>query len=469
MTRSGVCGLNLPLAVAATTLLLAAPPAYAQQQPPAAGVEQLPVPSPVETLRITEDEEASEVAAAEADRDNEPNQQSKVEGLNVGTVRPGFFDGATLTVKPRTYYLDRDRDKKQDNEGWALGGSIEFKSGWVANRFQLAATLYTSQILYGPKDKDGTLLFRPGPEQFTVLGEAYVTTRLGERDVLRFGAQSFDLPWLARHDIRMAPNTFEAVAVGRQAKTGFAYVAGYVDGIKRKNDDGFVSMSAAAGAAGSDKGLGLLGAQYTFKDGSLISATNQTTFDVMNTFFVKAEKSFPLAPDISLRLYAQYTDQRSVGSNLIGDFKTHLFSAKGEVFWKNASFRLAASTAGKEKGLQSPFGGPPNYLSIIVDNFDRAGEQAFMVGASYDFKDAVPGLSAFANIATGHTPDFGPNASPDEIEYDLTVDYRFANDSVAKGLSIRMRGAWIDQKESDSNGDDFFDFRVIVNYAFDAL
>lgn len=407
----------------------------------------------------------------ETNRDQEPNQQDRVEGLDAGVVRPGFLDGATLTIKPRTYYLNRDRDVKQDNVGWALGGAIEFKSGWVNDAVQVAATVYTSQILQGPEDEDGTVLFKPGPKPFTVLGEANVTTRMGNNDLLRVGRQSFDLPWLSRHDIRMAPNTFEAVAIGRgQAKTGLAYVAGYVWGIKRKNDDDFISMSEAAGAAGSDNGLYLLGAQYTFEDGSLIGATNQTTFNTMNTFFLKAERSFATSADTSLRLSGQYTDQRSTGAELIGDFKTHLLAVRGEWFFRNASLRLAASTAGDEKGLQSPFGGPPNYLSIIVDNFDRAGEDAIMIGASYDFKDAgVPGLSAFSNISSGRTPNSGPSASPDETEYDLTVDYKFAKDSAANGLAIRVRGAWIDQDEKEAGGDDFFDFRIIINYAFSIL
>lgn len=435
-------------------VVLLTTPAYAQQ----------PLPATLEA-----EEAEAQVASQDAARDQEPNQQDSTQGLQVKAEEPeGFWKGSSLVIKPRTYFLDRDRDKNPDNEGWALGGAIEFKSGWAADVLQVAATVYTSQELYGPSDKDGTLLFKPGPEQFTVLGEAYVTARFGAGNGLRIGRQSFDLPWLARHDIRMAPNTFEAIAVGRQAKTGLAYIAGYVDKIKRKNDDEFIPMSQAAGAAGSDEGLGLVGAQYTFQDGSLVGFTNQTAFDVMNTFFVKAEKSFDLGDEVSIRGYAQYTDQRSEGDELIGDFATHLVSVKGELFYPNASFRLAASRAGSGKGLQSPFGGPPNYLSIIVDNFDRAGEEAYMIGASYDFKGVgVEGLSAFTNISTGNTPDTGPNASPDETEYDLTVDYRFGKSSALDGLWVRVRGAYIDQDESDNNGDDYFDFRIIVNYAFD--
>jgi hypothetical protein len=400
--------------------------------------------------------------------DVEPNQQDTFVVIIEEARETGFLGGSTLAFKPRTYFLHRDRDTKPDNVGWALGGSLEYKSGWAAELFQVAATLYTSQILYGPEEKDGTLLFQPGPEQFTVLGEANVTARLGASDLFRIGRQSLDLPWLARHDIRMAPNTFEAVVVGRSAKKGLVYVAGYVDGIKRKNDDEFISMSEAAGAAGSDEGLGLLAAQYTFDDGSLIGATNQATFEVMNTFFIKAERSFEISPGASFRLNGQYTDQRSIGEELIGDFSTYLAAVKGELFWGNSSVRLAASTAGDEKGLQSPFGGPPNYASIIVDNFDRAGEDSLMIGASYDFKDVgLKGLSLFSNISTGRTPNSGPNASPDETEYDLTVDYRASGK--ANGLWVRARAAWIDQDEGEAGGDDFFDFRVIVNYTFDIL
>ncbi len=406
--------------------------------------------------------------AQETRGDDEPNRQDRVETLDVDHEgRQGFVEGSALILKPRTYYLNRDRDIDPDSVAWALGGALEYRSGWAWDRIQLGGTLYTSQKLYGPDDKDGTLLLKPGQEGFTVLGEAYITARLGGGNGIRVGRQSFDLPYLARHDIRMVPNTFEAIAIGRPVNEGFGYIAGYVDRIKTKNADEFVPMSEAAGAPGSDEGLGLLAAQYVFNDGSLFGATYQEAFEVSQTLFVKAEKSFQLTPDVSIRGYAQYTDQRSTGDALIGEFATHLTSLKAELFTANASFRLAHSRAGCCKGLQSPFGGPPNYLSIIVDNFDRAGEDAWMIGMSYDFASlGVPGFSAFSNISNGDTPDSGPNASPDETEYDLTVDYKFRQETVLEGLSLRVRGAWIDQDE-DLGGNDFFDFRIIANYAFD--
>lgn len=414
---------------------------------------------------------AAELESAEAaelaELDFEPNQQSELEPVVVEVPeRKGFLEGSSLTIKPRTYYLDRNRDEKPDNVGWALGGSLGYQSGWWLDRLQLAGTLFTTQVLYGPEDKDGTQLFKPGPEGFTVLGEANATLRFGGGHGLRAGRQRFELPYLGSHDIRMVPNTFEAVAVGRPSSEGFAYMAGYVDRIKPKNDDEFIPMSEAAGAEGGDDGLVFAGAQYRFEDGTLVGAINQTTFDVFNTLFVKVEHPFPLDDERSLGAFLQYTDQRSVGDDLIGDFQTSLLSAKLELDTGRTTWRIGASTTGNEKGIQKPYGNPANYLSVIVEDFDRAGEDAWLVGISHDFGQLGPGeFSLFANVVSGDTPDTGPNASPDQVEYDLTVDYRF-KEGWSDTLWIRVRGAYIDQDEKVAGGDDFFDFRIIINYSF---
>lgn len=397
----------------------------------------------------------------------EPNQQSRVEPIEIDDkVLPGFVEGTSFVLKPRSYYLNRNRDSRPDNVGWALGGALEYKSGWWQENLRVAATLYTSQKLYGPSDKDGTLLFKPGPDAFTVLGEANLTWRFTENQGLRFGRQRFELPYLGSHDIRMVPNTFEAVAVGNKSPTGIAYIAGYVDAIKRKNDDEFIAMSKAAGAAGDDQGVVFAAARYAVKNGMLAGATYQRTLEVFDTFFAKIEQPFSKGSDTSLKGFLQYTGQRSTGEERIGNFSTSLIAVKLE--WKKdrTTWRVAMSTTGEDAGIQKPYGNPANYLSVIVDDFDRAGEDAWLVGMSYDFQRVGPGdLSMFANIVTGNTPDSGANASPDETEYDITADYRIKQ-GWANKLWLRTRLAFIDQDE-DAGGDDFVDFRIIANYDFD--
>lgn len=398
----------------------------------------------------------------------EPNQQSQVVPLEPDAERPkAFFADTRFLIKPRAYYLDRDRDVNQDNVGLAAGGALQYLSGWAFDRLQLRATAYTSQVVYGPSDEDGTLLFLPGPESFTVLGEANAVFRLTEHDVVRVGRQLFELPYLGSHDIRMVPNTFEAVAVGNASREGLAYIVGYVDRIKRKNDDDFVPMGEAAGAENGDQGVFVAGARYVFADGTEIAAIDQQTDDVFNTLFAKVEKAFAFGEDRSLKAFLQYTDQRSVGDDLIGEFETDLLSAKLEYAWGKATLRLGASKTGSDRGIQKPYGNPSNYLSVIVEDFDRAGEDAWMVGGNYDFERLGPGeLSVFANVVTGNTPDSGPTASPDETEYDLTADYHI-EDGGARNLWLRVRAAYIDQDEG-GGGDDIFDFRIIVNWDFTA-
>ena len=43
-----------------------------------------------------------------------------------------------------------------------MGGALMYKSGWFLDRFRMGAAFSTAQRLYGPKDRDGTLLLKPG-------------------------------------------------------------------------------------------------------------------------------------------------------------------------------------------------------------------------------------------------------------------------------------------------------------------
>jgi outer membrane OprD family porin len=396
----------------------------------------------------------------------EPNQQSELPPIEIEARRPvEFLAGTRFSIKPRAYYMDRDRDENQDNVGFALGGAVQYSSGWAFDRLQLRATGYTSQDIYGPSDKDGTQLFLPGPEGFSVLGEANAVFRFRERDVLRAGRQLFELPYLNSSDSRMVPNTFEAIAFGNASTSGWAYIVGYVDKIKKKNSDEFIPMSEAAGVADGDRGVMMAGARYVFAEGTEIAAIEQQTTDVFNTLFAKIEHTFALTNERSLKGFVQYTDQRSVGDEHIGEFETGLLSAKVEYAAGNATLRLGASTTGSEKGMQKPYGSSANYLSIMAEDFDRAGEDAWMIGGNYNFRRVGPGdLSMFANIVTGDTPDTGPSASADETEYDLTVDYK-VKEGPAKNLWVRLRAGFIDQDEA-VDGDDFLDLRLIVNWDF---
>jgi hypothetical protein len=404
--------------------------------------------------------------------DDEPNQHAVLEpvGTESASERSQWLlDGAELVLKPRTYYLHRDYDVANTRAGWALGGGLEFRSGWWKDRVRFGATVSTSQKLYGPSDKDGTQLFKPGPESFSVLSEAYATVRLGGDHGVHIGRQSIDLPYMGKHDLRMIPNTFNAVTVGNKPGDGLAYMAGYVDSIKYKDSDEFTPMSVAAGAEDTDKGLTFWGVRFRVPDQSVVGVIHQRTPDLFHTTFAKLEKRLKFTDATSLWGDISYTGQSSIGDELIGDFRTHLISTRLEFVSGANKFRVGASRTDEGGDIQKPFGNPANYLSVIINDFDRAGEDAFSLGYSRDLGQVGPGdLSFFANVVWGNTPDSGPIASADNTEFDLTVDWRL-NEGWSEKVWVRFRGAWV-RYDSDYPGiDDLFDFRIIVNYDFDLL
>jgi hypothetical protein len=381
----------------------------------------------------------------------------------VNELKEFYWDKATLTLKPRSYYLNKQRDGTSDRVAWAAGGSLEYKTALYKDTFSTGATIYTSQKLYGPRDKDGTRLLRDGQKEITVLGEAYLDIRLNESINARLYRQGLNLPYLNKYDIRMIPNTFEAYNItGKRYGDRFSYGIGHVTKMKELDSSSFKYMSDIAGANDTKKGLSVVGARYSLNKTLNGGMVNQYAWDVMNTFYIEGNSAWDLKNDVALRISGQYTKQQSVGDELIGDFDTSVYGLKLGASYKNAILSLAYTSTDDDHNILSPFGGYPGYASIIIKDFDRAGEDAWLVGLSYNAAAlGLDGLSVFANYVDGDTPDSGSNASPDQQELDITADYYFPK-TFADGLWLRTRVALLNQQGPDAT--DQQDYRIILNY-----
>ena len=131
---------------------------------------------------------------------------------------------------------------------------------------------------------------------------------------------------------------------------------------------------------------------------------------------------------------------------------------------------MAGSITSQEQTIQSPWGLWPGYLGLMLSDFDRPGECAFLLGFSYDFKNVgVPGFSAFANFASGFNAESVTSGSTakfsDQHEVDVTFDYVFGEGTL-KGLWLRARGAW---RQEDGAPRDDYQIRVILNYELPIL
>jgi hypothetical protein len=380
------------------------------------------------------------------------------------TRRQAWKD-TTFDVQARTFYLDRDKYDDSQSTAWALGGSAGFKTGYFRERFAFGATGYTSQRLYGPDDKDGTLLLKPGQEGYTVLGEAYGELLINDDTRLKLGRFGIDTPYVNRNDARMTPNTFQALTVqgvygGGDGAPQWKFGAGYFDKIKERNADNFVSMARDAGAPSwVDRGVYTLGANYT-RDRLSAGAIYYHSNDIISIFYTEAKYAFPLGDTAKLNLALQYSDQDSAGDNLLrGDeFSARQWGGKLELGYKGALFTTGYTRASGGTNMQNPWSGYPGYTSVQVEDFNRNGEGAWLLRAAYNVQ-SVKGLSFYALYVDGSDPDAPTEYAKDE--YNLNAQWTVA-DGPLKGLMMRVRYAHVSQKGPQTS--DLDDLRLLVYY-----
>src|SRR6478672_4526958 len=120
----------------------------------------------------------------------------------------------------RSFYFDRSDFNGSEKQAWAIGGWLGVKTGYFLDHVAFGATVFTSNPIYAPDDRDGTLLLAPGQNGFTDLGEFYTELRIVKDVGITVGAKGYDTPFINRNDTRMTPNTFEAIVLQGRFKLG---------------------------------------------------------------------------------------------------------------------------------------------------------------------------------------------------------------------------------------------------------
>ena len=372
-----------------------------------------------------------------------------------------FLRDTTLTLHLRTFYFDGTQTRGTENEAWAGGGWLGYRSGWLLDMLAIGATLYGSAPFYAPADKDGTLLLAPGQEGYYVLGEAWGALRYEDYALLKGYRQLVDQGYINPSDIRMTPYTFEGVTVGGGGD-GVQYLAGYLWKIKPRESDTFISMAEKAGAIESDGGVGLIGIQLRPSPDLQIDISNQYGVDTFNTVYAKANYRYPLNDDWAIRLGAEFTDQRAVGAALLANaadkkWVAQVGGARVQLIYRQLTLTGAFSITGSGNNIQNPWGTYPGFLSLIdapaAQNFARANEKAWLIGAVYDFSAlGMAGFVGTLNFASG-TGAIDPQTRtrlPDQRELNLKIEYRpsWLASTALRGLVFTMRSAFYDEEDS---------------------
>ena len=409
------------------------------------------------------------------------------------TTRRKALEDTQFVINLRTFYFDRSDFTGAEKQAVAFGGWAGFKTGYFLDHIAFGATVYTTNPIYAPDDRDGTALLEQGQNGFTVLGEAYADIRIVKDLGITVGAKGYDTPFINRNDNRMLPNTFEAIVLqGRYAfgdsssepdmtpdgmglsKDGkdvavptptpaaevaaVKYGLGYFDEIKERDENEFISMAKDAGAD-VHRGVWAGGAQYE-KGNFSIGGIEYYCADIINIAYFQTGYQIPLSDDLKLKLAAQYTDEGSVGDNLLDheSFSGHQFGFKIDLPVQKALFSAGVTHAWGNVNLRNPWSGYPGYTSVQVQDFNRAGETAFLLRAGYDFP-WVDGLSAYALAVFGTDPDAATQYRQNEFDANLQWG---PTKGFLKGLSLRFRYAVVQQFGGDVHN--LTDFRAICNY-----
>jgi hypothetical protein len=192
---------------------------------------------------------------------------------------------------------------------------------------------------------------------------------------------------------------------------------------------------------------------------------------VINIGYAEAKYTWPVTRQLGLLFASQFTDQRSVGEDLLKgySFSVNQVGVKTEMSYGGALFSLAFTTASSGADLQNPWSSYPGYTSVQVKDFNRAEEKAFLVKAAYDFtRVGLEGVTAYALFVHGWdriNPTTGQNAT-NENELDLDLQWK-PKSGFFKNFWPRFRYGVVRQNEGAK--DYIHDFRIILNYDFSLM
>jgi hypothetical protein len=269
----------------------------------------------------------------------------------------------------------------------------------------------------------------------------------------------------------MTPNTFEGYTLAGRVRD-VSYTVAYLDKMKPINSEQFFSMAAIAGAPfGVREPLFLGSLNYSPVKDFTARLSSYHVPNILTSTYTDFVWLAPLWDPFKIRVGGQFMHQGSAGANLLtgSSFETWAGGAKADLIWGPVTASIASTQTSRGAAYRTPYGAWAGYTSMIVNDFDRAGETALLVGAALDFAPLnLPGLSFFTDTVFGRNaiePITGLRL-PDRTEHDFTFDYRFTASNWPEYLAplwLRARAVFVDQKLGSFTSVTT-DYRLILNY-----
>jgi hypothetical protein len=379
-------------------------------------------------------------------------------------IQAALFDDATITLHLRSYLFDQSNNEGYDPAAWALGGWAGYQTGWIGDMLQFGLVAYTSQPLWAPEDRPGSLLLLPDQEGFSVLGQAYAALRYDDQ-LLTIGRQLVDQPEINPHDNRMVPITYEGVSLGGDVDV-FSYYAAFLTATKTRGSDQFDNLAAVAGVDQNEPMY--LGGLAFSPDGGIKARTSLYVVpDILLSSYSDGQWSRQF-DSYSVTLSGQFMIQTGIGGELLTgpDFTPWVAGIKADVSRGGLTLTAGYTANGSDDDWQSPYGMWPGYTNMMVGVFDRAGEHAVLLGAAFDLAHA--GLDG---LKLGTLAALDTHVGQDLAmwnEYDFIASYDL---SAIEGLprwlsplSLKAQYGLLHREEPDGSSNLPDELRLILNY-----
>jgi len=340
----------------------------------------------------------------------------------------------------RLAYIDQDNHAAgaADTYGTSIGGQLKYETAKF-NSVSLAAAAFVSQKispLSGDKDK-GELngdFFGTDGDSFAYLGEAYVDYGYENFD-LRLGRQKLDTPLNDRDDIRMLPNTFEALMAGYGGITDTILVAGYINrwaGYDSGDDISmFKDMPGGLDADGKAiKGVFLAGVMNESIENVELQAWYYDFDKTAGVLYTEAVYTAEYRSGLGVEAGIQYANYSEKSASAIeGDVYGGVIS----LGFEGVAFGVACNRvdAADGKSMILGYGGGPYFTSMEEWTIDGMNDgEAYVLGVEVDFsKMLLEGLGlAYAYGKFNGNEQTTADASKVE-EHDLILSYAFAENT----------------------------------------
>ncbi|CAG8866222.1 Porin D [Pseudomonas fluorescens] len=402
----------------------------------------------------------------------------------------GFFEGATLGVLNRNFYLNSDYRSpsptgKSYQAEWAQGFISAFESGFTPGTvgFGLDAHAFVGLKLDGGKGHSGTGLLPVGSDGRSASdyssGGGAIKLK-ASNTTLAFGEMEVESPVFDTADKRLQPEYATGFLLNSREIDGMNLQAGHFTAFKNQDSASGKGNFFGYGANTEAGGISFVGTNLFTQSpiGGALYASELT--DTWNQYYgnlhFKQSEVF---------LDANLYHTRDTGQALAGAIDNTAYSLSGRYTLDAHGFTLAYQKVDGD----TPFdfvGGDSIYLanSIKYADFNGAGERSWQVRYDLDLTAfGIPGLKFMTRYVTGdqidgtHAPQggaynpfdpatgtFAPQQGDGGKHWERDIDLHYVVQSgAAKGLSLQLSHV-SHRANAAQAGDDIDRVYVVIQY-----